>query len=246
MCVHILTLHGCIGLVNDILTLFFYTVDQMIKSSQQCCFLSLYSWKYNFEFPIPGPNPNPRKVKPKPDAPNKCDPMLSFDAVTELRGETIIFKDRYSRGYGMYNVCIGWLGLLTWACCVCSSLTSFYVVAQLLMTFMSCHKEGGYFLWFIFFVHYVLFKNMAPCCRFYWRLHPQMPEPEQTLIKSTWPTIPNKVDAAYENPEKDVVIIFSGGFINSQIKPKSLWSFSGVKFQEFLLVTQCSLMRSEV
>ncbi|XP_029922882.1 collagenase 3 [Myripristis murdjan] len=86
-----------------------------------------------------GPNPNPRKVKPKPDAPNKCDPMLSFDAVTELRGETIIFKDR-----------------------------------------------------------------------FYWRLHPQMPEPEQTLIKSTWPTIPNKVDAAYENPEKDVVIIFSG------------------------------------
>ncbi|XP_033970729.1 collagenase 3 [Trematomus bernacchii] len=86
-----------------------------------------------------GPNPNQRKVKPKPDAPNKCDPMLSFDAVTELRGETIIFKDR-----------------------------------------------------------------------FYWRLHPQMPEPEQTLIKSTWPSIPNKVDAAYENPEKDIVIIFSG------------------------------------
>lgn len=41
-----------------------------------------------------GPNPNPRKVKPKPDAPNKCDPTLTFDAVTELRGETIIFKDR--------------------------------------------------------------------------------------------------------------------------------------------------------
>lgn len=47
--------------------------------------------------------------------------------------------------------------------------------------------------------------------RFYWRLHPQMPEPEQTLIKSTWPDIPNKVDAAYENPEKDQVLIFSGG-----------------------------------
>lgn len=41
-----------------------------------------------------GPNPRHRKVKPKPDAPNKCDPMLNFDAVTELRGETIIFKDR--------------------------------------------------------------------------------------------------------------------------------------------------------
>lgn len=86
-----------------------------------------------------GPNPDSKKVKPKPDAPNKCDPMLEFDAVTELRGETIIFKDR-----------------------------------------------------------------------FYWRLHAQMAEPEQTLIKSTWPSIPNKVDAAYENPEKDLVFIFSG------------------------------------
>ncbi|XP_056612454.1 collagenase 3 [Triplophysa dalaica] len=99
-----------------------------------------------------GPNPNQRKVKPKPDAPNKCDPELDFDAVTELRGETIIFKDR-----------------------------------------------------------------------FYWRLHPQMHEPEQTLIKSTWPDIPNKVDAAYENPEKDVVIIFSG------IK---MWALNGYNLVE--------------
>ncbi|KAE8295523.1 Collagenase 3 [Larimichthys crocea] len=99
-----------------------------------------------------GPNPNPRKRKPKPDAPNKCDPMLSFDAITELRGETIIFKDR-----------------------------------------------------------------------FYWRLHPQMPEPEQTLIKSTWPSLPNKVDAAYENPEKDQVIIFSG------IK---MWALNGYNLVE--------------
>ncbi|KAJ8340763.1 hypothetical protein SKAU_G00330540 [Synaphobranchus kaupii] len=86
-----------------------------------------------------GPNPNPPHVKPKPVAPNRCDPMLTFDAVTELRGETIIFKDR-----------------------------------------------------------------------FYWRLHPQLPDPEQTLIKSTWPSIPKKVDAAYESPEKDLVFIFSG------------------------------------
>lgn len=41
-----------------------------------------------------------------------------------------------------------------------------------------------------------------------------MPEPEQTLIKSTWPSIPKRVDAAYENSEKDLVIIFSGGFID--------------------------------
>ncbi|KAG7278506.1 hypothetical protein CRUP_004115, partial [Coryphaenoides rupestris] len=93
-----------------------------------------------------GPNPN-RKVKPKPDAPKKCDPMLSFDAVTELRGETILFKDR-----------------------------------------------------------------------FFWRLHPQMPEPELTLIKSTWPSLPQEVDAAYENSDKDMVFIFRG------IK---MWALSG-------------------
>ncbi|XP_029028166.1 collagenase 3 [Betta splendens] len=86
-----------------------------------------------------GPNPNSKKVKPRPVAPTKCDPDLSFDAVTELRGETIVFKDRY-----------------------------------------------------------------------YWRLHPQMPEPDLVVIKSTWPFLPNKVDAAYENPEKDQVIMFSG------------------------------------
>ncbi|TRY87581.1 hypothetical protein DNTS_005974 [Danionella cerebrum] len=86
-----------------------------------------------------GKNPDHEKFKPKPVAPDKCDPELSFDAITELRGETIIFKDR-----------------------------------------------------------------------FYWRIHPNMIEIEQTLIKSTWPDIPNKVDAAYENPEKDIVIIFSG------------------------------------
>ncbi|KAM7413465.1 hypothetical protein PAMA_020723 [Pampus argenteus] len=86
-----------------------------------------------------GPNQNHKKVKPKPNPPNKCDPMLSFDAITELRGETIIFKDR-----------------------------------------------------------------------FYWRLHLQMVEPVQAVIKNTWSFLPNKVDAAYENPEKDMVFIFSG------------------------------------
>lgn len=48
---------------------------------------------------IAGPNPNPNddKVKPRPDAPKKCDPMLSIDAVTGLRGETMVFKDRYGQ-----------------------------------------------------------------------------------------------------------------------------------------------------
>ncbi|KAG5836799.1 hypothetical protein ANANG_G00232440 [Anguilla anguilla] len=99
-----------------------------------------------------GPNPNPPHVKPKPVAPEKCDPMLSFDAVTELRGETVVFKDR-----------------------------------------------------------------------FYWRIHPQLPDPDQMLIKSTWPSIPKKVDAAYENPEKDLVFIFSG------IK---MWALNGYNLVE--------------
>ncbi|XP_062872526.1 collagenase 3 [Trichomycterus rosablanca] len=86
-----------------------------------------------------GSNPDHKTVKPKPEAPNKCDPELTIDAITELRGEMLIFKDRY-----------------------------------------------------------------------FWRIHPQFPEPQQSLIKSTWPSIPNKVHAAYENPRKDVVIIFSG------------------------------------
>lgn len=51
---------------------------------------------------------------------------------------------------------------------------------------------------------------MCFSCSFYWRLHPQLVEPEQNPIKFTWPDIPKKVDAAYENPERDVVFIFSG------------------------------------
>ncbi|XP_036393017.1 collagenase 3-like [Megalops cyprinoides] len=42
-----------------------------------------------------GPNPNPPTVKPKPEAPGQCDPKLTFDAITVLRGDKIIFKDRY-------------------------------------------------------------------------------------------------------------------------------------------------------
>lgn len=50
----------------------------------------------------------------------------------------------------------------------------------------------------------------TPLGRYFWRVHPQFTEPELTLIQSTWPQLPKKVNAAYENPEKDIVIIFSG------------------------------------
>lgn len=49
--------------------------------------------------------------------------------------------------------------------------------------------------------------------RFFWRLHPQMVEAELVLLKSFWPELPNKIDAAYENPIKDLVFIFKGEFL---------------------------------
>lgn len=33
-------------------------------------------------------------VPPEPGTPATCDPALSFDAVSTLRGETLFFKDR--------------------------------------------------------------------------------------------------------------------------------------------------------
>lgn len=42
---------------------------------------------------IPGAgdrDPNPKH----PKTPEKCDPELSLDAITELRGEMLVFKDR--------------------------------------------------------------------------------------------------------------------------------------------------------
>ena len=40
-----------------------------------------------------------------PKTPDKCDPSLSLDAITSLRGETLIFKDRYFRYYFMKLAC---------------------------------------------------------------------------------------------------------------------------------------------
>lgn len=37
-----------------------------------------------------------------------------------------------------------------------------------------------------------------------------MVDAELVLIKSFWPELPNKIDAAYENPMKDHVFIFRG------------------------------------
>ncbi|KAM9321359.1 collagenase 3-like [Gastrophryne carolinensis] len=88
-------------------------------------------------------DPNPKH----PKTPEKCDPELAIDAVTELRGERFIFKDR-----------------------------------------------------------------------FFWRVHPQMTDTELYMIKSFWPELPYKIDAAYENPQKDLVYMFRG---------KKFWALNG-------------------
>ncbi|CAM5073248.1 unnamed protein product [Natator depressus] len=93
-------------------------------------------------------DPNPEH----PKTPEKCDENLSLDAITELRGEMMIFKDR-----------------------------------------------------------------------FFWRLHPQVVDAELVLIKSFWPELPNKIDAAYENPMKDHVFIFRG---------RKFWALNGYDIVE--------------
>ncbi|KAG8550309.1 hypothetical protein GDO81_026753 [Engystomops pustulosus] len=93
-------------------------------------------------------DPNPKH----PKTPEKCDPDLEIDAVTELRGEKFIFKDR-----------------------------------------------------------------------FFWRVHPQMTDAELVLTKSFWPELPNKIDAAYEYPQKDLIYIFRG---------KKFWALNGYDIME--------------
>ncbi|NXN47363.1 MMP13 Collagenase, partial [Rhinoptilus africanus] len=68
--------------------------------------------------------------------------------------------------------------------------------------------------------HLLLFEMITV---FFWRLHPQMVEAELVLLKSFWPELPNKIDAAYENPIKDLVFMFKG---------KKVWALNGYDIVE--------------
>nr|XP_005998667.2 PREDICTED: matrix metalloproteinase-18-like [Latimeria chalumnae] len=46
--------------------------------------------------------------------------------------------------------------------------------------------------------------------RFLWRKHPQATNIELSLIAFYWPSIPSNIDAAYDNVEKDAILIFKG------------------------------------
>ncbi|KAG8136948.1 hypothetical protein E2320_005513 [Naja naja] len=87
-----------------------------------------------------------------PKTPEKCSENLTLDAITEFRGEMMIFKDR-----------------------------------------------------------------------FFWRLHPQMVEADLVQIRSFWPEIPTKIDAAYEHSDKDRVLLFRG---------RKVWALNGYDIVE--------------
>uniref|UniRef100_A0A673MSQ2 Collagenase 3 n=1 Tax=Sinocyclocheilus rhinocerous TaxID=307959 RepID=A0A673MSQ2_9TELE len=72
-----------------------------------------------------------------PKTPDKCDPMLSFDAVTGMQQELVFFKDR-----------------------------------------------------------------------FIWRVHPSFEQIGITLITSLWPDLPAHIDAAYENTNTNILVLY--------------------------------------
>ncbi|XP_069572770.1 collagenase 3-like [Brachyistius frenatus] len=54
--------------------------------------------------------------------------------------------------------------------------------------------------------------------RFFWRSYSQNSSPQQTLITNFWPNAPVNIDAAYESPESDSVLLF---------KDDQVWAFRG-------------------
>ncbi|XP_003780847.1 neutrophil collagenase [Otolemur garnettii] len=100
---------------------------------------------------IYGPSNSP--VQPTgPSTPRTCDPRLTFDAITTLRGEILFFKDKY-----------------------------------------------------------------------FWRKHPQLPTAELNFISLFWPSLPNGIQAAYEDFERDLVFLFKGN---------QYWALNGYEIQQ--------------
>nr|XP_020739073.1 neutrophil collagenase isoform X3 [Odocoileus virginianus texanus] len=97
------------------------------------------------------PSSNP--VQPTgPTTPTACDPRLTFDAITTLRGETLFFKDKYV-----------------------------------------------------------------------WRKHPRLRMIEFNLISLYWPSLPNGIQAAYEDFDRDLIFVFKG---------TQYWALSGYDTQQ--------------
>ncbi|XP_003992354.3 neutrophil collagenase [Felis catus] len=54
--------------------------------------------------------------------------------------------------------------------------------------------------------------------RYFWRRHPRMPEVELNFISLFWPALPDGIQAAYEDSDKDLVFLFKGS---------QYWALSG-------------------
>ncbi|XP_029770710.1 neutrophil collagenase [Suricata suricatta] len=54
--------------------------------------------------------------------------------------------------------------------------------------------------------------------KYFWRRHPQLPEVDLNFISLFWPALPNGIQAAYEDPDKDLVFLFKGS---------QYWALSG-------------------
>jgi hypothetical protein len=50
--------------------------------------------------------------------------------------------------------------------------------------------------------------------RFFWRRHPQLRQVELNFISLFWPSLPNGIQAAYEDFDRDLVFLFKGNFLN--------------------------------
>lgn len=59
--------------------------------------------------------------------------------------------------------------------------------------------------------------------KFFWRRHPQLRRVELNFISLFWPSLPNGIQAAYEDPERDLVFLFKGN---------QYWALSGYDIQQ--------------
>lgn len=57
-----------------------------------------------------------------------------------------------------------------------------------------------------------IFISFSICFRHFWRKSLRIPEPGFYLISSFWPSLPSRVDAAYEATIRDIVLIFKGNY----------------------------------
>ncbi|XP_037605335.1 collagenase 3-like [Sebastes umbrosus] len=160
--------------------------------------------------------------KPPPKTPDKCDPDLSFDAVTELQQEVLFFKDRFMwRKHPQFDETRITLISSLWPDSIPPNLDAVYEnVERNVIVFFKGHQywalrrlklEEGYprnisDLGFPSRIksidaalhfrndHYTVFFTGHEC----WRYNEQqkMMEGSPTLVEQQWPGIPTPIDAA--------------------------------------------------